>query len=154
MPLIEKACPIILRQQNHHVELLAFTHPLAGNQLVKGTIEVGEEPSAAAQRELNEESGLKLNARLHPIGSLPIGSDNHLWHFFAGHTSGLPQAWQHETLDDFGHTFSFFWHPLSNPLDQTWHRIFHEAVNFVLPHLFRITETNPLGAQLNRPALT
>lgn len=154
MTTIEKACPIILRQQDNHVEILAFTHPLAGKQLVKGTIEAGEEPSAAAQRELREESGLELQTHLHPIGAYPIGSNNHLWHFFAAHISGLPQAWKYETLDDFGHTFSFFWHPLNEPLDQTWHLIFHEAVGFILPHLPRITATNPVSPSLNSSALT
>ena len=40
---MNKACPVILRvNQNNELEILAFKHPMAGNQLVKGTIEDGE----------------------------------------------------------------------------------------------------------------
>jgi 8-oxo-dGTP pyrophosphatase MutT (NUDIX family) len=40
---------------------MAFRHPLAGCQLVKGSIE-NEEPSAAAVRELYEEAGVRALA--------------------------------------------------------------------------------------------
>ncbi|WP_410001350.1 NUDIX domain-containing protein [Rhizobium leguminosarum] len=43
---------------NQGLEILAFTHPSAGNQFVKGTVEEGERPQDAAARELREESGL------------------------------------------------------------------------------------------------
>jgi hypothetical protein len=36
-----KACPVILRRRNQ-LEILLFEHPLAGVQLVKGTIERSE----------------------------------------------------------------------------------------------------------------
>ncbi|WP_272972120.1 NUDIX domain-containing protein [Comamonas terrigena] len=52
-----KACPVVIRGLGT-IEILAFEHPLAGLQLVKGTIEPGETSAAAALRELREESGL------------------------------------------------------------------------------------------------
>lgn len=38
---MKKVVPVILRHQKHEhgLEILAFRHPLAGIQLVKGTIE-------------------------------------------------------------------------------------------------------------------
>lgn len=56
-----KACPVVLRRTGD-LEVLAFEHPLAGFQLVKGSIEQDESPAAAAVRELLEESGLKASS--------------------------------------------------------------------------------------------
>ena len=52
-----KACPVVLRRVDK-LEVLALEHPLAGFQLVKGSIEHDESPAAAAARELLEESGV------------------------------------------------------------------------------------------------
>ncbi|WP_460106655.1 NUDIX domain-containing protein [Pseudomonas sp. S3_E04] len=52
-----KACPIIL-SHSHPPRILLFRHPLAGVQIVKGTIEAGESARQAALRELNEEAGI------------------------------------------------------------------------------------------------
>ncbi|MEF1341314.1 DNA mismatch repair protein MutT, partial [Vibrio rotiferianus] len=35
--MVDKVCPLVLRNQNS--EILLFKHPLAGIQLVKGTVE-------------------------------------------------------------------------------------------------------------------
>ena len=35
---VDKACPVVLRHTTE-LEVLAFRHPLAGLQLVKGTVE-------------------------------------------------------------------------------------------------------------------
>lgn len=35
--MVDKVCPLVLRKQNR--EILLFKHPLAGVQLVKGTVE-------------------------------------------------------------------------------------------------------------------
>ena len=45
-----------------------FRHPLAGIQLVKGTVEPSEKPADAARRELFEESGLNTKQPLFFIG--------------------------------------------------------------------------------------
>ena len=53
-----KACPVVLLRTPGRIEILAFRHPIAGCQLVKGTIEAGETIQTAAERELLEESGI------------------------------------------------------------------------------------------------
>jgi 8-oxo-dGTP pyrophosphatase MutT (NUDIX family) len=105
-------------------------HPSAGNQFVKGTIQKGEQPRNAAERELLEESGLVCPFAMEPLGSLAIGPDRVLWRFFAWHSIGLADRWHHAAEDDFGHTFTFFWHPIRSQLDENWHPIFHEAFEF------------------------
>ena len=59
-----KACPVVLQGS----KLLVFRHPSAGIQLVKGTIESGEGPEAAALRELREESGIADAAICEDLG--------------------------------------------------------------------------------------
>jgi hypothetical protein len=44
---------------------------------------------------------------------------------------GLPDCWEHPTLDNFSHLFSFFWHPLSDDLDEQWHAQFHETFQVI-----------------------
>ena len=56
---VEKVCPVILRQQGTNWQILAFRHPKAGTQLIKGTVEEDERPEAAVLRELAEESGIE-----------------------------------------------------------------------------------------------
>ena len=52
----DKSCPVVLRARET-LEILAFEHPLAGLQLVKGSVEPGESTALAAVRELMEEAG-------------------------------------------------------------------------------------------------
>jgi len=55
-----KACPILLRPGSSGAKILAFRHPSAGCQLVKGTVEDGESLEAAAVREMLEEGGITV----------------------------------------------------------------------------------------------
>ncbi|ATQ70737.1 DNA mismatch repair protein MutT (plasmid) [Methylosinus trichosporium OB3b] len=129
----EKVCLVVIRTFECRLEVLAFVHPSAGKQFVKGTIETGETPDEAAERELREESGLTIQSPLVYLGQHQIGAERQLWHFFHFCSSGLPDTWQHQAEDDHGHTFSFFWHPIDLPLDRNWHPLFHEAFEFFAP---------------------
>ena len=122
MCAVEKACPLVLRQRAGRYEILAFTHPTAGCQVVKGTIEPGETPEEAACRELREESGCVLDT-MEPLGTVRI--DGGLWHVFATLSNDLPDTWTHQTEYDLGHAFAFFWYPLEAPLDDRWDALFH-----------------------------
>lgn len=127
MDVVEKACPIVARLSKNCPEILAFRHPLAGKQFVKGTVEASERPIDAAARELFEESGITSTNGMRELGSTQIGAPGVTWHFFGLVCYGLPDRWLHYTTDGGGHTFDFFWHPLDKPLDSEWHSDFHEA---------------------------
>ena len=127
--MAHKVCPVVIRASNGNVEVLAFRHPSAGKQLVKGTIEEGESPAQAAIRELAEESGIATVTGMVGLGEALIGST--LWHFFSVTTECLPDRWEHRTQDDFGHVFSFFWHPLAEDLNEEWHPQFRDALEVI-----------------------
>ena len=62
--MIEKAYGFVLRERAAGLELLVFEHagqPEAGLQVPGGTVEGGETPLAAVAREVEEESGLRLD---------------------------------------------------------------------------------------------
>ncbi|WP_220185262.1 NUDIX domain-containing protein [uncultured Paracoccus sp.] len=107
--------------------VLAFIHPLAGRQFVKGGIERHETPAKAAIRELSEESGIRVMAPPVLLGTAPIGSEGRIWHFFDCPAPALPDRWQHRTEDRGGLLFDFFWHPLAKTPGQDWHPIFRDA---------------------------
>ncbi len=127
----QKVCPVVFRLVDGDAQLLSFRHPSAGNQFVKGTVKEGELASEAAIRELEEESGIATHLILVELGRAPIGKRGTIWHFFGAEVEGLPERWEHQTRDDFGHVFSFFWHPLSSDLDENWHPDFHEALRVI-----------------------
>jgi 8-oxo-dGTP pyrophosphatase MutT (NUDIX family) len=56
--VLEKVTAIVTRQTAQGRELLLFEHPFAGIQFPAGTVEEGESPEVAAQREAAEETGL------------------------------------------------------------------------------------------------
>jgi len=126
-----KVCPVVHRRVDGSLEVLAFHHPSAGNQFVKGSIERDEPLSEAASRELREESGLNFTATQRYLGQFPIGTPSTMWHFYAFEADDLPESWDHQTEDDFGHVFSFFWHPIMQDLDHRWHPIYQEALRII-----------------------
>ncbi|WP_318653947.1 NUDIX domain-containing protein [Pseudomonas sp. Y24-6] len=67
-----KACPVIL-SGIPGAHILLFRHPIAGVQLVKGTIEKDETPAQAALRELSEESGIAAASVVSDMGSWDAG---------------------------------------------------------------------------------
>ena len=131
MSRVLKAVPVLLREKRGVLEVLAFRHPKAGLQIVKGTIEDGEPPEAAALRELKEESGV-ADARL--VGSLGTSesiADGEVWHFFRCEADEQPVRWVFATADGNGLIFSFFWHPLEAVPDHEWHPKFVRALEHI-----------------------
>ncbi len=106
--MIDKVCPVVLRKQNQ--ELLLFQHPLAGIQLVKGTVETFDESYiTAAKRELAEESGITHVISARYLCSWDSGFQNQAWHFVLCECADLADSWTFHTQDDGGHDFAFFW---------------------------------------------
>lgn len=133
-----KTCPVVLKKYAGDLQILLFRHPLAGVQLVKGTIEKGEDPQIAAERELFEEAGIHLRAAK-ALGQWRYNATSPLWHFWQMDTADhLPETWTHYCLDDGGHDFEFFWHPFYSDYppsnDGQWGSVFAAAFNYLQGH--------------------
>ncbi|BAQ74205.1 NUDIX family hydrolase [Pseudomonas sp. Os17] len=129
-----KACPVLLRYTTE-LEVLAFRHPLAGLQLVKGTVEAGESTAAAAVRELAEEAGVEAEESRF-LGLWHSGFAGQVWAFHECRVPApLPESWTHFTADDGGHHFEFFWHALASPPSAQWHPLFQAALVFLRERL-------------------
>ena len=128
---MHKVAPIVLRR-SEVLEILAFRHPKAGTQLVKGTWEEGESAEKASLRELAEESGI-MNASVdRELGQLPFRRIRQHWHFYLCQVPDqLPDRWTFFTQDGGGHLFDFFWHELNRPPGHGWHADFRRALTFV-----------------------
>ena len=128
---MNKACPVVIRKQSGYIEILAFKHPSGRNQIVKGTIEPGEELSAACERELYEEAGITAEAKEF-LGEWDAHFENQVWGFFLmEHSEDLKETWKHFTIDGGGHMFSFFWQPLSRELNSEWNLLFRGAMLYI-----------------------
>jgi len=143
---IAKACPVVTRHAPGAPgpEILVFRHPLAGIQLVKGTIEPEELPEAAAIRELREESGLagEIAANLGVSKAIVHGQT---WHFFHCQVSLPPERWDFHTEDDGGQVFSFFWWPVGERLTTEWHQVFVRAFDFAVAAFQRRSQAPAQG---------
>ena len=127
-----KACPVVFRDESH-TETLAFRHPLAGIQLVKGTIEAGEDPADTALRELEEESGIHGAWIVRSLGVWDSGEEGQVWSFHLCATvQPLADSWVHHASDDGGQDFHFFWHKVEQPPSQEWHPVQAGALRFIL----------------------
>ena len=129
---IRKVVPIILRKFDSQNEILVFRHPLAGIQIVKGTVEEDETLEVAALRELKEESGINDAFIDKYFGIHCPMQKGPNWHvFLCKATQSLPEYWQHFCADDGGLVFSFFWHSLNESPNYEWHSIFQELLQFI-----------------------
>ena len=125
---------VIRRRQK--LEVLAFRHPLAGIQLLKGTLEDGERPEMGALRELAEESGVEDATVVRPLGQLAFPGIGQHWRFYLCRVARpMPDEWIFFTDDDGGHLFALFWHDLDTPPDSSWHQDFQCALSFLRDQL-------------------
>lgn len=125
---IEKVCPYVLRSVGDRREILVFRHPLAGHQLVKGTLERGETVERGALRELVEEAGLAGTVAGGLTWSSPDIADDQLWHFVQVTVPPQPDNFEFFCADDGGHRFAFFWWPLSKMPGASWHETYRRAL--------------------------
>jgi 8-oxo-dGTP pyrophosphatase MutT (NUDIX family) len=121
----QKVLIYVLRPAAGVPEVLVFVHrdyPEAGVQVPAGTVEPGEDVTAAAHRELVEESGLgpervRLVRKLtdHPEPEW----DQHRHVFVFEPLVALPDTWSHTVHgggDDAGMVFDFNWLPATPTL--------------------------------------
>ncbi len=134
---MNKACPILLRHNHGRTEVLAFIHPLAGKQLVKGSIEAGETLEQACARELFEEAGVAATAHEY-LGNWHSGYERQVWGFYVmTATEVLPDRWDFYTQDDGGHVFKFFWQPLEETPGPAWHSLYIGALDYLKSALIK-----------------
>lgn len=128
---MNRACPVVLRNKNNQLELLAFKHPSGRSQLAKGKIEKNETLENACIRELEEESGVQAQV-VRQLGTWDANFKNQVWGFCLVHYDNiLPDTWDHKTNDDGGLVFSFFWQPLNGPLDDSWNELYTNAFHYI-----------------------
>lgn len=131
----DKACPVLL-SSSLPARLLLFRHPLAGTQLVKGTIEYGETPGEAALRELAEESGIDDAVVERDLGCWTADHLGQVWSFHLCRPGrDLPERWAHQTRDDHGHVFEFFWAALEDLPHDDCHPVFRRALEVLCQRL-------------------
>lgn len=126
---IAKACACLVDSRGR---LLVFSHPEDGSmQLPKGTVEPGETPDAAVRRELFEESGIRFDGPLIPLGTLDreceagvegnVHRHAQLWHLYLMRAdTPLPATFTHVASgspEEDGLVFSFRWLAAREPID-------------------------------------
>lgn len=137
-----KACPVVLRGSAKAREILVFRHPLAGIQLVKGSIKSGESVEAAAVRELLEEAGVVAVAGK-ALGIWNADHEAQVWAFqLCQAAMPLSEQWTHVCADDGGHAFAFFWMGLDAASLEGWHPVHARA----LAHLRILLQRAATGA--------
>lgn len=110
-------------------QILAFEDPKGGLQLVKGTIETGEDARAAALRELHEESGIANISIARDLGTWSSGHKGQVWSLqLCTYSPQLPESWTHHCEDDGGQDYRFFWHDLTRDAGQGWADQFQRAL--------------------------
>lgn len=141
-PVIDKVCPVVVRNGRKGLEILAFEHPCGDFQLVKGTVEAGEKLDQAARRELEEEAGLRARTISPPLSvfdqlvpsSDGTGEEWQRWHVLLAEPERPPkETWSHDARgseEEQGLVFRFFWQPSSGDLGN-YHPIFHKVIALI-----------------------
>ena len=133
---IQKVVPVVLRMWNGRLQILVFRHPLAGIQIVKGTVEHDEPLENAALRELSEESGIDNASVEKFIGVYSPQQTGPDWYVFLCQVNEtLADDWIHHCADDGGLNFEFFWHPVFSLPTSEWHMIFQDLLKFIQDQL-------------------
>jgi 8-oxo-dGTP pyrophosphatase MutT (NUDIX family) len=131
MNFADKACPVVFRDPSMQ-QILAFEHPKAGRQLVKGRIAPGENARAAALRELEEEAGIADMAIATDLGTWHSGHNGQVWSLqLCTFKTRLPETWTHYCSDDGGHEFKFFWHDVNREPDEGWKPQYRRALQAI-----------------------
>ena len=127
----DKVCPVVFRDSSLR-EILAFEHPVAGVQLVKGGVEPGETVRAAALRELEEEAGIANMGIVQDLGNWNSEHRGNVWSLqLCTFKPTLPDSWVRRCSDDGGHDLKFFWHDVSREPDESWKPHYRRALQAI-----------------------
>lgn len=120
----EKVLIYILRTKHEQTEVLVFDHaefPDVSPQVIGGSIETGEDPLKAANRETFEESGLKFKQFHYKLGEFEFFREDlkeeQLRHVYVVYNNELPDSWTHIVSngeEDKGLQFHFYWKTLDD----------------------------------------
>ena len=111
----------IIRESNCGQEILVFDHvdfDDVNPQVPAGTVKEKEALEIAILREVEEESGLKLQVEPKYLGCFDFKKDRdqlHKRHIFKFFVEGLPDAWEHQVTgadEDDGLIFRYYWLPI------------------------------------------
>ena len=137
---MKRACPIVYRESAMGLEILAFSQPTAGKQLVTGLIGAKETLAASCVRSLRQASGLKGKAKRY-IGKELMADVEATYGFYLMETDPiLVEHWQVAVVSDEHEPNEFFWHRLDQPLGEDWQPIYHELVSYIHRHFASITD--------------
>jgi len=114
--LIKRVVILVTRGAGANSEVLVFNHcghPEHGTQVIGGTVNTGEDPLAAANRELTEESGIVAARELEYLGRLTHPDCNEVRDIYRlTGQPGLAEAWRHVVTggdEDCGMVFFHYW---------------------------------------------
>ncbi len=113
------------------MEILAFTHPSQGPQLVTGAIAQGESVEDCCERVLFEQSGVSTNPSI-LLGEWDTRYGEEVWGVYVMRYEGeLPDQWEHRTTDGTKLTLNFFWQPLSPEVNKAYQAPFRNALLYI-----------------------
>ena len=135
----QTACPILARQSENGLEILAFRHPFAGTQLVRGLIKDDENLQEAATRALIETSGISINGAPLSLGTSNGVVPRETWNFFLFICPPLAEEWEHHCIDDDGHNYKFFWQSVEEYLEGDWPAPFIRALRFAAAKIDKLS---------------
>jgi len=143
---VDKAVAVVVRCRCGRPEILVFRHPLAGVQLPKGTVEIGENIAQATLRELAEESGLVLTVAPVPIGRwrrVIEGPPVQIQHWHIGLLTAppeLPDHWSHQASgseQEEGLIFFYFWVGLDDDSSRFVHPLFADTLILIRSYFIK-----------------
>ena len=120
-PFADQVCPVVFRDSSLR-QILAFEHPTEGLQLVRGSIDSGEDARTAALRGLAEEAGITNGSIARDLGTWSSGHDGHVWSLqLCTYLPNPPESWVHQDR-------KYFWLDVHPPVGDEWAEPFRRAL--------------------------
>jgi len=131
---MKRSCPIVYRESATGLEILAFSQPTAGKQLVTGTIGAKETLAASCVRSLRQASGLQGKAKRYIGKELMVAAEATFGFYLMETESILVEQWQGPEGGTEGEPLDFFWQRLDQPLGDEWQPLYQELFGYIHQH--------------------